>query len=346
MCLTKTEILAQPQSLKQTYAYFMDHKQEIADFLKTNTPKKFIFMGCGSSFMLCQSAQQLFSAGAGVWSMAVAGGDFLIHPQLYAKAVENSMVVILSRSGMTTEIIRAVQYLQKNHNVKILSVTMKEGNELAKLSDLNVDLPWAYDKSVCQTRTVTNLYSAVLLLYALCFDKSALWENVAQMISVQEDLLAKIHPIARAVAQRKFDHVIVLADGELCGIAEEGALAFTEISLIDGKYFRILDYRHGPMVLNNENTLTILAIQPEQGTYQKDMIEDLKAKQGTIVVLDDQEEDRFGVDFHVCVRPAKEIAVYGIPFINTCQLIALEKALVNGVNPDQPKGLDAFITLK
>lgn len=47
------------------------------------------------------------------------------------------------------------------------------------------------------------------------------------------------------IANLDWDNVVVLADGPICGIAEEGALAFTEISMLTGRYFHLLDYRHG-----------------------------------------------------------------------------------------------------
>ena len=40
------------------------------------------------------------------------------------------------------------------------------GNDLMPLSQQDIVLDWCYDKSVCQTRTVTNFYAAILLLAA------------------------------------------------------------------------------------------------------------------------------------------------------------------------------------
>lgn len=51
----------------------------------------------------------------------------------------------------------------------------------------------------------------------------------------------------------------------MCGIAEEGALAFTEIAMLTGRYFHLLDYRHGPIVISGEKNDHRHAAQTRRG---------------------------------------------------------------------------------
>lgn len=346
MYLTEKEIMSQTEALQKTRKYFESNRQKISDFFTEAGRKKFVFMGCGSSFMLCKSLEHIFATKKDAKAVSITGGEFLVNPQLYKMSVEGAVVVILSRSGMTTEIVRAAQYIRGNYDAKIMSVTMKEDSALVSISDFSITLPWAYDESVCQTRTVTTLYTGMLFVFSIIFSQQNMYGDLLRMIDIEQELLEKTRPIAHEIALKEFSDVIVLADGPLCGIAEEGALAFTEIAMISGKYFHVLDYRHGPMVLNNENTLTIIMIQDEDKTYQRDMIEDLKRHKGIIVAVDSCTDNQYDADFHICVGKGMDFAVYGIGLINICQLIALEKAMLRGVNPDQPQGLDAYITLK
>lgn len=346
MYLTEKEIMSQTEALKKTSSYFEKNREKISDFFTEAGREKFVFMGCGSSFMLCKSLEHIFAVKKDVKAVSITGGEFLVNPDLYRMSVEGAVVVILSRSGMTTEIVRAAQYIKDNYHAKIMSVTMKEDSTLVSISDFSIVLPWAYDESVCQTRTVTTLYTGMLFVFSTCFSQHNMYKDIIDMIDREQELLENTRPVAHEIALKEFSDVIVLADGPLCGIAEEGALAFTEIAMISGKYFRVLDYRHGPMVLNNKNTLTIIMTQDEDETYQSDMIEDLKRNKGTIVAVDCHTSNQYDADFHICVGKDVDFAVYGIGLISICQLIALEKALLRGVNPDKPKGLDAYITLK
>ncbi|MCY1713367.1 SIS domain-containing protein [Caproiciproducens galactitolivorans] len=346
MYLTEQEIMATKDALDKTYAQVLRQEEEIRTFFRENTERKFILMGCGSSYMLSKSNERMFITRPNTSAAALAGGDYLVNPDTYLHTIENSIVLVLSRSGMTTEIVRAVEYMKKTANVKVVSITMKENSALEGLSDLTVVLPWAYDNSVCQTRSVTNLYAASLLINAICYGDGELKAAVKTVIDQNRDHMEKYRSELETIGKKDFTDVVVLADGVLCGIAEEGALAFTEISLISGKYFPMLDYRHGPKVLNNARTLTIFAVQPNESTYQRDMIDDVKKHNGTVVTFGSEPTNVYGSDLHISVSGINRFEAYGIPFIYTMQMIALTKALATGINPDAPTGLNAYITLK
>lgn len=150
---------------------------------------------------------------------------------------------------------------------------------------------------------------------------------------------------AKEIAKKEWNNVVVLADGELEGIAEEGALALTEISLLPTHYYHLLDVRHGPMVLINENTLVVAMLSPGTSQYQKDLLEDMKAKNVTLVVLGTEQQQYDDADLFVTLPELEHFTAQGIPFIYLPQVIALYKALEQGINPDEPEGLDAWIEL-
>nr|WP_319489840.1 SIS domain-containing protein [uncultured Caproiciproducens sp.] len=346
MYLTEQEIMATKEALDKTYSQVLRQEEEMKEFFRANKQRKFVFLGCGSSYMLSKSNERMFVTRPNTSAVAIAGGDYLVNPDTYIHTIEDSIVLVLSRSGMTSEIVRAVEHMKKVSNAKVVSITMKEKSTLEELSDFTVVLPWAYDNSVCQTRSVTNLYAASLLINAICYDDQELKASVKEAIDQNKDHMEKYHSQLQDIAKKEFSDVIVLADGVLCGIAEEGALAFTEISLISGKYFNMLDYRHGPKVLNNSKTLTIFAVQPNESTYQRGMIDDVKKHGGTVVTFGSEQTNVYGSDLHISISGINRFEAYGIPFIYTMQMIALTKALCNGGNPDEPTGLDAYITLK
>lgn len=346
MYLTEQEIMATGDALGKTYHQILAQEEEVKEFFRANRQRKFVFMGCGSSYMLSKSCERMFVTRPNTSAVAIAGGDYLVNPRTYSNTINGSIVMVLSRSGMTTEIIRAIEHIKRVSNAKVISVTMKEKNELAKLSDLSIVLPWAYDSSVCQTRSVTNLYASALLINATCYDDQELRAAVKESIDQNKKHMDRYRPLLEDVAKRDFSDVVVLADGVLCGIGEEGALVFTEVALISGKYFNMLDYRHGPKVLNSSKTLTIFAVQPNESSYQQSMIADVKKHGGTVVTFGSEESGQYNSDFHVSISGISRFEAYGIPFIYTMQMIALTKAIRSGVNPDMPTGLDAYITLK
>lgn len=345
MFYTENEIMAQHEALKETFTYFMQEKPRIEQFFSEYPKRKFTILGCGSSYMLAKSAQRAFSRYEDTSAIAVAGGDFLINRDLYAAFVKNSIVITLSRSGMTTEIVRAVEFIKDNYGCPVVSISMLKENDVSKFSDLELTMDWCYDKSVCQTRTVTNLYAAVLMTAGFYGGDMDLVYNLRITIEENELMKKTYRPKLAALADLEWNNAVTLSDGIPCGIAEEGALAFTEIARIPGRYSNVLDYRHGPMVLNDCNTMNLVLIKPGNNELQKGFLEDLKAKGGKIITVSCDKNNIYGSDLHIFAGESVRFETWGIVFIGIVQMLAYEKAIVKGCNPDLPEGLDPYIVL-
>ena len=282
----------------------------------------------------------------GTDAAAIAGGDYLVNPKPYEELMKKSILVVLSRSGKTTEVVRDVKNIKERFSTPVISISMMDQNDVMPFSDLDLTLDWCYDKSVCQTRTVTNLYASLLLLAAFYADDEQLCADTLRAAQMNEAYKISYRPKLEDIAGKDWEDALVLADGPVEGIAEEGALAFTEIAMIPGKYFHMLDFRHGPMVLFTRRSLAIILVQPGREALQEAMIEDLKQKGGTIITVSDREGNPYGADLHVTLPDPGRFEVWGIYFIFVMQMTAYAKALVRGTNPDAPTGLDAYITLK
>ena len=344
MYLTEKEIMSQHEALVITLEHILKQSELLKSFAEGK--KKLVFMGCGSSFMVAKSCQNIFMTQKPACTFAVSGGDYILDPEYYRHVIDDSIVVIFSRSGLTTEILMAANIIKKQQNAKMLSVTMKKNNDLSKISDYDIALPWALDESVCQTRSVTNFYAAALLLCGIFYENRELLSDVKAVIGSNEEFKSCYRGVLEEIGRKNFDDVVILADGGLCGIAEEGVLAFNEISFVKGNYYNILDYRHGPKTLNDSKTLTIIVPRPSKNRYQEDVIEDIKACGGHVITVGEKDYTEIGADYSVVIEGAKLYESWGIPFIFVAQMIALTKALKKNLNPDKPKGLDAYIEIK
>lgn len=346
MFLTEKEIMEQHVALMETFQYFIENKGTIEQFFQKHMERKFLFLGCGSSYMVAKTGQRKFAACRETSANVIAGGDYLVNKDFYDETVKGSIVVVLSRSGQTTEIVESVKEMKKRHNNPVISISAKDGNDVMPYSDLDITLSWCYDKSVSQTRTVTNLYMSLLFLAAIYQEDNKAIANLFRAVLKNKEYKEYNRSRLQEIARRDWDNVVILADGPIVGVGEEGALAFTEIAMIPGKFFNLLDYRHGPMVLNNDRTLTIVLVGPGEKELQRDMLEDLKAKKCILITVSAEKENIYGADENIYIGDIKDFGVMGIPFIFIMQCLAYEKAVIKGTNPDAPIGLDAFITLR
>lgn len=346
MSLTYNEIMSQYVALRKTFDYMSEKKSEIVSFYKSNQPRSLTYAGCGSSYCLCQSGELSAKMRLGIPSTAFAAGDLMLNYKSYKKVLEGTMLIVPSRSGSTSEVLKAVQNVKSLFHVPVLSVCCVKDSDLSKISDFTIELPWAFDESVCQTRTVVNLYMANLLIAAYLSGDEKLEQDIDKAIRTGDGYIKAYEDKIKAIANDGWSDVIILADGEMQGIASEAAIAFTEIAKVPGHYYHVLDVRHGPMVLVNKNTLVIMCLTPEGYAYQKDLVNDIINRGAMVVSYSSMPmEEIEGVKLHVTSGFELDSAVCGIPFIFISQALACFKAEAMGINPDKPDGLEAWIKL-
>ena len=360
MSITYDEIHDTFNALKKTIAYIEERWGDIELFLKGKS--RFVFVGCGSSYSIAKSFAMLCNMGTGKPSAALAAGDIILHSERYNKAIDGAVVVFISRSGRTSELLMALDALESQGcDFEVASLVCADDTPLGARSGLVLSTPWAFDESVCQTRCVTNFYFTAAYVYAKIAGDQSLVGELQSLTQDGETYLTKAGALASDIALEPWTHVVVLADAELEGLAEEGSLVFKEVCQLPSNYHHLLDVRHGPMVLVGEKTLVIAVIDGSK-KLETDLLMDLKNKAARIVAfccgaeglevkaeLDgiDGIEATDGLDGIQAIgygRPLSHITS-GIPLIILCQLTAYYKSKSTGADPDKPEGLDPWISL-
>lgn len=344
MYIIEAELRNQFEALTRTAEELTGQKMEAEEAL--SGIQTLCVLGCGSSFSLAKSAAMQFSQYTGIPAYALPAGDVLVNFTAYERMLTGCTLLLLSRSGSTSEVVRAAQRCKEELGCKILSVCAKVGTPVEEIADWSLCLPWAFDEAVCQTRTVSNLYLAALgLAHIAAGDADALaqfhylndWATT--FCPEQEDILS-------AQAKRSWTKVVVLGDSGMAGVLEEGALAFKEICRRDSNHYHLLDTRHGPMVQIGGDTLVIAMLSSGERALQKALLADLAVKTEHLLVLDSVPGDGDeipGVRIALPACGADDLcAVFALYCI---QLICFHHALARGVDPDKPEGLDTWIKL-
>lgn len=345
MYKTEIEMFNQYEALTKTYEYLKKKAEEIKNLRDSGGFKSITYIGCGSSYSLCKSAEISTKMRMDIKVNSIPAGDLLINYAQYKNVLKDTLLVAPSRSGSTSEVVLAVKRVREELGAKCVSISAKTESELSKIVDLSIEIPWAFDDSVCQTRTVTNLYFTNLYLIGILTGDDALVGELEAAIKNGNEYMDKVNGVAKEIAGKDWNKVVVLADAELEGIADEGALAFKEICQLPSNYYHILDVRHGPMVLIDNKTLVIVANVPGGENYQQDLIRDVKNKGALVVTVSHKTENIWSSDYNITVPAFRNYALTGVPFIFVPQALSYNKALVLGINPDVPQGLAAWIKL-
>jgi fructoselysine-6-P-deglycase FrlB-like protein len=157
------------------------------------------------------------------------------------------VVLALTRSGTTTEIVNALQTLKAQTTVVLTAV---RGGPTSALVDHEVVLDYADETSIVQTRFPTT---AVTLL------RSSVGDDPSQAIQDAEAAVSDGLPVDPA----EYEHFVYLGTGWTVGLAHEAALKMREAAQAWSESYPAMDYRHGPIaVAGHRSLVTVLGAAP------------------------------------------------------------------------------------
>jgi len=155
-------------------------------------------------------------------------------------------VVAISRSGTTTEVLRALGRLRGS--IATVAITAVPGSPVASTADDTIVLDFANEQSVIQTRFATT---------ALALLRAHIGDRLEAAIVDGEAALAGALP----VEPTEFRQFVFLGQGWTVGLADEAALKLREAASAWTEAYPAMEYRHGPISAAGRGTL-VWAIGP------------------------------------------------------------------------------------
>ncbi|WP_306896710.1 SIS domain-containing protein [Agromyces albus] len=222
------ELASQPE----TWARAAELRDEQA--LLPGSGSRVAVVGCGTSWFIAQSYAWLREAGGHGETDAFAASEAFVDRGY-------DVVVALTRSGTTTEVLQLVEGLRGR--VRTVGVIGDAASPLVGLVDEAVTLPFADEQSVVQTRFATT---------ALAFFRASLGERLDGPIADAERAVAEeLDPKLAEAEQYTF-----LGRGWSVGLAHEAALKMREASQSWTESYPSMEYRHGPISIGAPGRVT------------------------------------------------------------------------------------------
>ena len=192
--------------------------------------------GCGTSWFIAQSYAALREASGHGETDAFAASEMPTNRRY-------DRVVVLSRSGTTTEILQLLAQL--GGTVPTLAITASEQTPVAAAADAVIALDFADELSVVQTRFATT---------ELALLRAHLGQDMAPVARAAEGILASPLPEALTSA-RQFTF---LGTGWTYGLASEAALKLREAAGMWTEAYPAMEYRHGPIAVTGPGSVVWL----------------------------------------------------------------------------------------
>ena len=331
---TYQEILSQPAA----WTDVLSTMASLTNLPMAGSYDQVVFTGCGSTYYLSQAAADLTTELTGRLSRALPASELWLNPRLAYPGSGRTLLVAVSRSGETSETIRACEAFKAASRGTVITLVNYPQSRLASMGDLNIHLPSGQETSLCQTRAFTTLYLGAAWL-ALHWAGQEPLPRLRELPQVAERILARYSALAdRLSSDLSLDRFYFLGSGSRYGLASELSLKMKEMSLSHSEPFHFMEFRHGPKSMVTPTTLVIALRSEQNRAFEQAVLDDIRDLGGNVLDLDNENA---AVEFHTTVdEPLRNVLYLPIP-----QLFAYGRSMAKDLNPDLPNNLNAVVIL-
>jgi len=333
---TYTEIKTQTEAWKEAVAVTVEQTEEIRKL--TDRYEQVIFTGCGSTYYLSLAGSALFQTLTNKSARAVPASELMFNTSGVINKGSRNLLVAVSRSGTTTETLRAVEMFKREQLGEVIVISNYD-TSMSQLADLKIIIPTGQEKSVAQTRSFASMYVAATALCVIASGKVDLLDQLFSLSGVGNRLMDQYEPMAKETGENLvFDRFYFLGSGTNYGLACEVNLKMKEMTLTHSEPFHFMEFRHGPMSMVNENTVIVGLLSEKNLKHEQAVLDEMAAKGARLLALS---EKRGQVTFDSGITEE----VRGVLYLPVLQLMAFYRSVAKGMNPDSPKNLTAVVKL-
>jgi len=345
---TLQEILSQPRIWSETETQLRETRwlETFSDLFSPRSP--WLFVGCGSSYYLSRLIAALWTKHFYIPATGVPASELLFAPEETLRRLGAEQVVLMSRSGETTEVLRAAELLQKHPTVQTLGVTCNPRSPLEELCTHSFKLTWADEKSTVMTRSFTAILLAFQRL-ALQFVGDSQFSGALDQLPQRGQGWLDRHAkkIQDFAANKKFADYVFLGQGVHYWLAQEAGLKVTEMSSSYAQVYHSLEFRHGPRSIAGPNTLITFFISEAAAEEETLLVKELKELGAAICVIVNRatpDLKKYSDLLTELSLDGPEFARYAVTAI-PAHLMGTAIGLRKGLNPDAPKNLTRAVVL-
>jgi glucosamine--fructose-6-phosphate aminotransferase (isomerizing) len=336
---TREEIFSQPDVWISGIEIIRSQANEIREFYRKGKYDYILFTGCGSTYYLSLAAASSFTELNGKVARGLPASELWLNPSFVYPQEGKCLLVAVSRSGSTTETLRACEAFSAQKRGDIFTISCYPEAPLARMGALNLVFPDSREESIAQTRSFSTLFLATIATSALWNDKQDLVKDLIQLPDLARRLIKENGEKIRLLAQDPhLERFYFLGSGSRYGLASEISLKMKEMSLSHSEPFHFLEFRHGPMSMVNKQTFLMGMVSEKNKAFEIKVLDEMKSRGANVLSLGEGSTDiTFNSDVSEAVRD--------VLYLPLGQLFALERSLHKGLNPDKPNNLDAVVIL-
>lgn len=260
------EIAGQPDAIRRAGSSLAAQEEALGEIARRASGRPLVFTGMGSSYFACY-APVTYLGGAGVPAVMADAAELL---HFRRPSLAEALVVAVSQSGESAEVVRLVEDLRGEPGAVVVAVTNGSANPLSELSDL------ALDTQVGEEHGPSTMTFAGSLVVLAALGRMLAGEDVSAAVAATRDGaeaaasgIEKVLDGAEALANRLGswlgDRAVLalLGRGTARAASEMAALMIKEAARYPAESLEVAQFRHGPLELAGEGTgVGIVATEP------------------------------------------------------------------------------------
>ena len=346
------EIFEQPRVIRDALTGRINSTSGVVNLEATldagNTPKKVLFLGCGTAYHASLLGAHFFSE----ISDCTVSANVASEVNFRHSPPSQSWAILLTQSGETIDTISAARSA-KSAGYFTIAITNNTDSTITRIIDQNIYTKAGLEVSVAATKTfIAQLMGIYLLgltlfpppkntLHHLLGELRLLPGKVQRVLDMTED----IKKVSQMLAS--YENIFFVGKGISYPVALEGALKLKEIAYIHAEGYPAGELKHGPFALLDKNT-PVIAILPKDETYRRmfSTIKEIKARGAPVIVISNFDNDDIPqlVD-SVLTLPSTEPMFSPVIQSVALQLLAYFCACERGYPVDRPRNLAKSVTV-
>lgn len=339
------EIHSQPQTWAETIAVVPDQWRRIAPHVPFAPDTHVLFVGCGTSFYLAQTAAQSFQEITGHPATAHPGSEIFLSPASTVPRNVPLIAFVISRSGTTSEAILAARHLNTAFPLaRTVAITCSPDAELARETHHAIELLHVEERSVVMTRSFTNMLIALQLVAGIVASDTVVHDELASLPDLLRPRLDATAEFAHDLGHRAdLQRVIYLGLGPLYGLAAEATLKLKEMTQVECEPYNPLEFRHGAISTVRDDTAVVFLAGERERAYIPDAEAHVKRYGAHVATIAPYPSEHAAAQ--ILLPPGLSDLARCALYLPPLQLLAHERALLLGLDPDAPRNLGHVVVL-
>ncbi|MDR3436215.1 SIS domain-containing protein [Telmatospirillum sp.] len=231
-----------------------------------------VFVGCGTSYYIALTLAAAANLN-GHRAIAVPGSEWTLRPKAYLPDLAGAVVVGVSRSGESTEVVSAVT-VSHGLGLPTVAITCEKDSAIARAADRLIFTATHPEEGI-----VMSASASLMLLMGLRWVGEPVDRAVVAAARDNLQLMGAKAP-ALIAGRTKF---VTLGSGAYYGIACEGALKLQEMSISVSQPFHTMEYRHGPISLADQTMLAVVLYGEDAPDEDARLVAELQATGARVI---------------------------------------------------------------